>query len=178
MKVFKTKGSAILTTIFILFGILTVAMIGLEIIMSGLASQRAQGASAKAFWAAETGIERASMAFKLDKDKVSPVYQPLFASCSSGSNYLKFCAAASCEDVRETQCLSDVDQANKTIYYLNNDSAQPGYWVKVRTNGRNVQLTSRGNYLTTSREIYVSFCLPDCYNKTAPAEDGCGGVCK
>lgn len=172
----KKRGSAILTTIFLLFGILTVALIGLEIIMSGLASRRAQGASARAFWAAETGIERASLAFKSFNAN-----ETLFNSCGDG--YLKFCnditdtdpATNYCEDITDgaVACVPD-----KTVYFLANSPEMPGYWVRVITTGRNVELISQGSFLTTSRRIYVRFCLPTCHNKFENDPDGCGGTCK
>lgn len=175
MKFFRTKGSAILTTIFILFGILAVAMIGLEIIMSGLASRRAQGSSARAFWVAETGIERASMAFKSFN-----LGDTLFASCTDG--YLKFCDDGDgdpntnyCEGITDgiVTCVND-----KKVYFLANSTEMPGYWVRVKTSGRNVELISRGNFLTTSRQLNVKFCLPTCANKFAGDPDGCGGTCQ
>jgi hypothetical protein len=169
MKVFKTKGSAILTTIFILFGILAVAMIGLEIIMSGLASRRAQGSSARAFWAAETGIERAAMAFKSFN-----LNDTLFTSCTDG--YLKFCDTADnkCENITGSVACT----ASKQVYFLANSTEMPGYWVRVKTSGRDVELISRGNFLTTSRQLNVKFCLPTCANKFTNDPDGCGGTCK
>jgi hypothetical protein len=188
MRFFRTKGSAILTTIFLLFGILTIALIGMEIIMSGLSSRQAQGASARAFWAAETGIERAAMTFKSFNNNDS-----LFASCSgTGGYYLKFCddgdgnpATNNCEDISSgaAQCLPDSDPNNKQTYFLNNNSsAMPGYWVHVKIPNpgttRDIELTSRGSFMTTSREIYVKFCLPTCYLKSAGDPDGCGSFCK
>lgn len=173
MKCFRVKGSAILTTIFLLFGILTVALIGLEIIMSGLASRRAQGSSAKAFWAAETGIERATMAFKSFNTN-----DALFVDCSNGEYYLKFCDEADnkCENIDSNVACVNFD--DKPIYFLNNSETMPSYWVKVKTDGRNVALTSQGSFLATSRQIYVKFCLPTCFGKATGDDDGCGGTCK
>jgi len=179
LMISKKRGSAILTTIFLLFGILTVALIGLEIIMSGLASRRAQGASARAFWAAETGIERASMAFKSFNAN-----ETLFNSCADG--YLKFCNDTDadpttnyCEDITDGAVACSAD---KTVYFLANSPEMPGYWVRVKTGGgaggRDVELTAQGGFLTTSRRIYVKFCLPTCHNKFENDPDGCGGTCK
>ena len=181
MKVFKTKGSAILTTIFLLFGILTIAVIGLEIIMSGLSARRAQGASARAFWAAETGIERGAMAFKSFNAS-----EALFNNCvSAGADtasgaYLKFCNTADCETINfgEVSCSNITNPANKTVYHLGGDLTMPSYWVKVNITGRDVALTSQGNFLTTGRQIYAKFCLPTCFGKGTDVDDGCGGKCK
>ena len=175
----KKRGSAILTTIFLLFGILTIAVIGLEIIMSGLSARRAQGASARAFWAAETGIERGAMAFKSFN-----VNEALYNNCvgagadTTNGAYLKFCNTADCETIDSVSCLSTTDSANKTAYHLGADVTIPSYWVKVNISGRDVALTSQGNFLTTGRQIYVKFCLPTCLGKTTDADDGCGGKCK
>lgn len=181
MKNKKTRGSAILTTIFLLFGILTVAVIGLEIIMSGLLARRAQGASAQAFWAAETGIERGAMAFKSFNVK-----EALFDSCrnagadTANGAYLKFCNTPNCETINfgEVGCFNITNPANKTTYHLGGDITMPSYWVKVNITGRDVALTSQGNFLTTGRQIYVKFCLPTCLNKVTDEDDGCGGKCK
>lgn len=180
MKNKKLRGSAILTTVFLLFGILAVTLIGLEIIMSGLAARRAQGSSAKAFWAAEAGIERAAMAFKNDRASNN-----LFANClengadtSVDGAYLRFCSEADCEntDPSETRCSSTISPNNKAIYHLGGNLTMSSYWVKVKIDGRNIALTSQGNFLSTSRQIYVKFCSPYC--PTGAVDDGCGGTCQ
>ena len=183
MKVIKnkTRGSAILMTIFLLFGILVISTIGLEIIMSGLTARRAQGASTKALFAAETGIERATMAFKTNKDLLTDCL-----ALTDANGYLSFCSdnGTTCEGTETVSCLA-LDDANKKIYYLKNINDLPAYWVKVtitkaedETEYRMVNLNARGNYAGTSRELYVRFCLPDCDGKGAGESDGCGGDCK
>jgi hypothetical protein len=174
MKILKShKGSAILTVIFLLLAILTVSVIGLDIILSGLAARRAQGSSARAYQAAEAGIERAIMAFKLDKVASG---QPLFTGCSPfpEGGYLKFCGSANCAVIDDAVAC----ETDQQLYNLQADAAQPSYWVHAKITGRDVELNSRGSYLTTSRELYVKFCLPDCFGKTTGATDGCGGTCK
>jgi hypothetical protein len=181
----KPTGSAMITTIFLLMAILTISIIGLDIILSGLAARRAQGASARAYYAAEAGIERAVMAFKLDKVTSG---QPLFNRCSSftGGGYLKFCSDSNngnnCDviDPSVVTCDDAANPSNQHAYRLNNDPALPTYWVRATITGpgRYIELNSRGNYMDTSRELYVKFCLPDCENKATGADDGCGGTCK
>ena len=131
MKFLKPQtGSAILTTIFLLSGILVIAMIGLEIIMSGLTARRAQGASTKALFAAETGIERATMAFKLNKD---PSLLEACLGLTDASGYLSFCSddEPGCEGTKNVSCL-EIDPANKKIYHLKNIDDLPAYWVKAK----------------------------------------------
>ena len=159
----KVKGSAILTTIFLMFGILSISLIGLDIIMGGMASRRAQGASARAFYAAESGAERALSSFKMRGEEI-------LTACSNNS-YLNFetvenGGAISCPTTPETR-------------YLENNNILPSYWAKIKSiNGRVIELVTRGSYLTTNRELYLKFCLPSCQGKAAGADDGCGGACK
>ena len=163
MIFYKAKGSAILTTIFLMFGILTISLIGLDVIMGGMASRRTQGSSARAFFAAESATERALSAFKMRGRDI------LVADCAN--KYLDYISA------ENGGAISCVDSAPK--YYLLDNDIQPAYWTKIKSiDGQVVQLVSRGSYLGTNREIYVKFCLPSCSGKLAGDDDGCGGICK
>ncbi len=176
----QPTGSAILTTIFLMFGILSISLIGLDIIMGGMAARRAQGASARAYYAAESGIERALMAFKLDKDGA------LFGSCVANAGYLQFCNTANdnCDIINTVNTPVKVDPSivscdgNKHTYHLNLEAANPTYWVHAQITGRIIELNSRGSYGNTSRELYVKFCLPNCPSGSTGLDDGCGGICK
>jgi len=171
----QPRASAVLTTIFLLFGILVVSLIGLDVIMNGLAARRAQGASARALAAAESGLERALAAFKSDR-----ATDTLFADCSDPADggYLRFCADSGggddCDIIDSPGC----DANNAHYYHLNRESVNPTYSVFARTDGRDVILRSRGSYQDTNREVYLKFCLPDCRDKAAGDDDGCGGKCQ
>ncbi len=167
----KQKGSAILTTIFLLFGIFVVAMIGIDIIMSGLAARRAQGASTKAFYAAESGAERALSMYKLYGTSTLGILAD--SNCNIGSAISLNLIASS-----TPFCPGD-DLNNYSLSGLLAGETEPKYWVKT-TNASGAQIVSlngRGNHSNTSRELYLNFCLPDCTGRLSGADDGCGGVC-
>ncbi len=54
---FKFRGSAMILTMFILAGILVVAMSGSYIVLAGITAGGTQAQSTKAYFAAESGIE-------------------------------------------------------------------------------------------------------------------------
>ena len=164
----KQKGSAILTTIFLLFGIFVVAMIGIDIIMSGLAARRAQGASTKAFYAAEAGTEKALSMYKLYGAAILAD-----SNCSTASPI-----SLNLVSITSPFCPGD-DLNNYSLSGLLAGETEPKYWVKT-TNASGAQIVSlngRGNHSNTSRELYLNFCLPDCTGRLSGADDGCGGVC-
>lgn len=161
------RGSAILTSVFLLFGIFVVAMIGIDIIMSGLTARRAQGASSKAFYAAEAGAEQALNLYKLYGSNIladGNCRTGLPVTLSLLSQVTPFCPG---------------DPANYSLDGLSPLEAQPKYWVRT-TNAAGAQVVSlnaRGNHANTSRELYLNFCLPDCSGKMSGDDDGCGGLC-
>jgi len=160
------RSSAILTTIFLLFGITAVAMIGIEIIMNGLNARRVQGASIKAFYAAESGAERALSLLRVNA--------PGFLNdCRSNANYyINFSANPSlCQATRNNEYLDSI----------NTVPTKPQYWVRQSVSGQNISLKAngafdiRGAFERVSRQLNISFCLPDC--SAGPGSDGCGGTC-
>jgi len=161
----RPQGSAILTTMFLMFGILTISMIGLDIIMGGMAARRAQGSSARAFYSAESGAERALSAFKLRGDDI-------LANADCNGSYFDIDSAESGGPI--------VCQTTPEIYWLLNNNALPSYWVKIENiNARTVELIARGSFMQTNRDLYIRFCLPSCAPpKTSGDADDCGGMCK
>jgi hypothetical protein len=161
------RASAILTSVFLLFGIFVVAMIGIEIVMGGLTARRAQGASSKAFYAAESGVEQALNLYKLYgsnilNDSYCHLGTPVTLSLLSAST--PFCPG---------------DPANYNLTGILPLESQPKYWVKATnySGAQVVSLNARGNHANTSRELYLNFCLPDCSSKLSGDDDGCGGLC-
>ncbi len=170
-------ASAILTAIFLLFGIFVVSMIGIQIVMNGLVARRAQGASSKAFYAAESGVEKALSLYNLygvqkylNKDIMidsnCSSYPKIDFTMSGG----KFCA-------------EDTTENNHTFYMSgigDSSDIQAVYWVKQQRdiiNPRYVSLNARGKFTNTTRELYVSFCLPECEGVPPGGNDGCGRAC-
>ena len=172
MKIFtNNKGSAIATTIFLLFGLTALAFAGIEIATSGLEAYRAQGSSAKAYYAAETGIERALMIFKLKPES-------LFNKCVD-DQYIQFDK----NSLETSVCTGFIDD-NNVKCNVGNDVENAEYWVKIKFENspydsnhkkRQVVLTAVGHYLNTNRSIETRFCIPTCADGLA--SDGCGGVC-
>lgn len=161
---FKPKGSAILTTIFLMFAILSISAIGLDVILGGMAARRAQGASTRAYYAAEGGVERALSVFKIRGEEI-------LANPACSGDYLNLDKA--------TSGLNDLcwpDEQKSQLLNLNN---LPSYTVKIQSiSGRTVELLSRGSYQETNRELFIRFCLPSCQGKSTGDLDDCGGTCK
>ena len=168
----NNQGSAISTTVFLLFGIVAIAMIGIEIVTSGLEAYRAQGSSSRAYYAAETGIERALTIFKVSPEKL---YDD--SNCPGGS-YLYFKKI----DLSMSSCVAVLDEGS--TYHVGDDIENAEYWVKidfedplydVSGKERQVILTAVGHYLNTNRSIETRFCIPIC--EDGDDFDGCGGSC-
>lgn len=156
---YMRKGSALLSTLMILFGVIVVAFFGLDIIMNGLTRRRAEGASEKALAAAEAGAERTFSAMRN--------YSSTFATCKENKTIEYYYDFAEC-------------LANPSIFNLNDNPLLPAYVVKVKYTDaatQDVQVISRGSYMGVAREIKATFCLPDCVNKADDANDGCSGTC-
>lgn len=170
-------GSAILTTLMILFGMTVVAMIGIEIVMGGLVSRRVQGASTKSFYSAESGIERAISLINLDRQNPT-----LFANNKCASQFIDWDASTA-----GIACVSDVRKTGK-VDPIVIGTYNPEYWTHIQYGDNNdaprrIILNSganfdiRGDYERVSRQLYVSFCLPDCTVERDNRSDGCGGTC-
>jgi len=196
MKIVKNNlaGSATLTTMLILFGILAVGLIGINIMLTGLRSYWAQGASTIAYYAAETGVERTLMLYKQDHN--------FFHSKCEDSDYINFGTDTDMESFD-----TNIDEAgcsiNTLAYSFNENNGDidykadsPQYQVKVvdfykytldsndlcqvtkDSNGRGVKINSQGSYLGTNRSIEVDFCVPDCQGEQDYGyPDGCCGIC-
>jgi hypothetical protein len=176
----NNQGSAIATTIFLLFGIIAIAMIGIEIVTSGLEAYRAQGSSTKAYYAAETGIERALAIFKLDPNRM---FMNTVADCVDKS-FIEFdaqLALSTCVD------MSVEVTGQIPTYNVGGDPENAEYWVSIKyenspyedqnsTRRRQVVLTAVGHYLNTNRSIETRFCIPECIDNYPT--DGCGGTCE
>lgn len=155
------RGSALLTTLFILFGILAVTMVAIQMIASGIARRRVEGASARAFYAAESGAEQVIGVFKnvgiaatACRDNAAPFESLYF-------------------DFANNQCSATLKSA-----YLDNNNAFPAYQVKVSvTTTQDIILNARGSFGGTNRELLIKFCLPDCLGKNTGDSDGCNGTC-
>lgn len=190
MKYFNNnQGSAVMTTLFILFGILAVALIGVEVMVSGFSAYLHQGASTNAYYAAETGIEQALMLYKLD--------ERFFHDNCPNNYYLRFNGAFMTQDVKNVgnaSCNSSYSESlNKyslsTVSDIDYKSEAPYYYVKVSFgeyvagvptptgSGPIVYINSRGTYMGTSREIQVMFCIPLCNSGMSGEADSCGGIC-
>jgi|GEM_PF-1008794 len=178
LNITHPRASAILTTIFLLFGIFVVSMIGIEIIMNGLAARRAQGASSKAFYAAESGAERAMSMFNL-YGVIRFGGGDIFTDGSCNNNVahkLNYVAVAS------PFCLSVGDASSSDLSGIASTDPQPKYWAKFTNNfsdpnnARIIRLNARGNFANTSRELFLKFCVPDCAARVC-GDDGCGGRC-
>jgi len=167
-------GTATLSTLLILFGILAIALIGIEIMLSGFRAYMHQGASNIAYYAAESGIERTLIAYKNElKFFHDP---PIPNNCNSATcpnfnckiNFSSmFCTTIGDHPIELEEKLGDVEFK----------ADPPKYEVKVKVDGRDVELRSLGSYLNTNREILVRFCVPDCDGKLPGDPDGCEGVC-
>ncbi|NCN25116.1 hypothetical protein COT94_00595 [Candidatus Falkowbacteria bacterium CG10_big_fil_rev_8_21_14_0_10_37_14] len=174
MRLSIRHGSALLTTLFLLFGMMAMAMIATDIITSGLQRQRAEGASLKAFYAAEAGVEWSALQFKLyghgnsDKD--------LFTCRIPDTKYFLIPnLPPECKDANPAAG----NEAASIVKLFGNDNL-PKYSVKfffptsgVMTN--QVTLNSRGSFQGTNRELEVFFCVPYC--GTGDIADGCGRYC-
>ena len=163
----QPRASAILTSVFLLFGIFVVAMIGIDIIMNGLMARRAQGASSKAFYAAESGAEQALNLYKLYGDNIlddGNCHLAIPVTLSLLTKVTPFCPG---------------DPANYSLTGLLAGETQPKYWVKATNypGSQIIALNARGNQANTSRELYLNFCLPDCAGKSSGDDDGCAGLC-
>lgn len=192
-KLVAPEGSAVLTTLFILFGVLAASMIGIEVMLSGFSAYFNQGASSIAYYAAESGVERALMLYKKDSNffhnSVHNCQNDYYLSFN-GSNYTSFDI-----DVNNAVCTSVANlatytfTANRGVDYRS--SNLPKYLVRVtfgeyqgadnaptwNGTGRVVKLNSLGEYLNTAREIEVVFCVPDCALASPGDPDSCGGLC-
>lgn len=169
---YNKNGSALLTTVFVLFGILAISMIGIEIVLTGLLARRAQGSSVKAFYAAEAGIERSIAMFK---EQYEAGTDTLYNCAKFGAyRYIDFDA---------TGCSS-----NEQYFDINNNSVSrdagnlPKYSVRLLLDNtvgkeRVMHIYGRGRYGSTVRELHVSFCLPTCAGADSGDGDGCGGTC-
>lgn len=164
------RGSAILMTIFLLFGITGVTMIGTEIVMNGLLSRRVQGASLKAYYSAESAAERTLNQFKVNKE--AP-----FEKCKTESSYLQW---------NDTDMLCANNKQTAYMDPLIPGTYNPLYLVKAQaglsSGPRQVDINAtanydiRGVYERVSRQLYIQFCLPQCPTPGMP--DGCGRECK
>ncbi|MFH0840495.1 MAG: hypothetical protein V1865_00710 [bacterium] len=170
LNIKNNQGSAITTAIFLLVGITAIAFIGIEIVTSGLEAYRAQGSSSKAYYAAETGIERALMIFNVDPEQ-------MFNECAD-NDYLVFSDSTQAS----SECIDYFDE-DDVKYNVGNDVENAEYWVKIAfekspydsRDGRQVVLTAIGHYLDTNRSIETRFCIPSC--EGGVETDGCGGDC-
>ena len=186
-----------LIAVLMLFGISAVALVAISIINSGLAQRRAEGASGKAFYAAESGIEQALLVLKnYQQGRVPQLMTIVSCADNIGDKYLDFKI-----DANDTHNFSTLSNANCTqdqvIVSLDdsNQSPKPTYWVKVKTADansfvsatvpncsnydRHITLNARGAYLGASRELEVTVCLPQCLtdNVNSGTCDGCGNAC-
>ncbi|MFH1413175.1 MAG: hypothetical protein ABIG10_04110 [bacterium] len=192
-------GTATLSTLLILFGILAIALIGIEVMLSGFRAYMHQGASSIAYYAAEAGIERALMLYKIEEYDFFPT-----SGKSCDGRYIYFgdddskinFVTAECRNFNTTTTY-DLPDGNGVDYKSN----PPKYFVKVElkeynpdslnpnsgnptvdnANGHIITLNSQAAYLNTNREIEVTFCMPDC---VIPEDiggvyyDWCGGTCQ
>ena len=165
------RGSAIMTAIMLLFGMVAVAFFGTDIIMGALARRRVEGASLKAYYAAEGASEKVFLALKMNKNNLLKV-------CKSSFTAADFDFAASPPVCRAIP-LSQLDQL-KTL--MENDALLPSYYSHLafpaKANPNDVQVDSRGLFGSTARQLTVTFCLPDCRSKNRDDDDGCGGLCQ
>lgn len=191
------KGSALITVMFLLSAMLVVSLVAMEIINSGIKRRRSEGASAKAFYAAESGLELALEMFRYDAgipldntsiyDKcISQSY--LYVKVEAYRNRHDWSAINTCTNSSE-DCVCMVNSnIGYGTYYLNGDSSLPKFSAFVTTSTdpnpiyatstpRELTVHSNASYLGTAREVAVSFCLPSCYLKSAGDNDGCGGAC-
>lgn len=190
------KGSALITVMFLLSAMLVVSLIAMEIISSGIKRRRSEGASAKAFYAAESGLELALEIFRHDAtiplDSTS-IYDKCLRQSFRYVNVEAFrgnhswSAINVCSNESNCICIGS-DNLNYGTYYLNGDSSLPKFFAYVTTSTdpnpiyptstpRELTVHSNASYLGTAREVAVSFCLPSCYLKSAGDNDGCGGEC-
>lgn len=190
------KGSALITVMFLLSAMLVVSLVAMEIIDSGIKRRRSEGASAKAFYAAESGLELALEMFRHDAG-ITLDNTSIYDRCISRSfryinveafrNNHSWSAINVCSNDSNCICIGN-NTFNYGTYYLNSDSSLPKFYAFVTTSTdpnpvyatstpRELTVHSNASYLGTTREVAVSFCLPSCYLKSTGDNDGCGGVC-
>ena len=162
------RGSAIMTTMFLLTAMVVISIIAIEMISSGIARRRTEGSSAKAFYAAESGVEQAMLLFK---QEIFSSTRPVFTSCAKFATgaYLDFntkkCIGATAEDAAA---------AKKN---LEGNTGLPTYVVHIKIDGQDVAMDSRGSSGGTNRQLSVKFCMPTCVGVPTGGADGCGGLC-
>jgi hypothetical protein len=126
------KGNALLMTLFILTGVLVVSLGAANLVMSGIKMHRTQISSAKAYFAAESGIERILFEIRMNGMDIS--------ACDSVINrYVDF-AAQTCV-------------GSENIYSLSNGSE---YSVVFVSNSP-ITFRSSGSFLGTERTVEVNF---------------------
>lgn len=131
----EPKGSALLLTILILTGILSISFGVADLIMSGTKASRHQVRSGTAFYAAEAGTER--ILWEIRKNEFD------YSGCSAG-NYLNF-------SVSPAVCVPTV-----TSYSLPNLNGTD-YRVVYNKIGGLIYFKSIGDYLGDRRAVEISF---------------------
>ncbi|MFH0951236.1 MAG: hypothetical protein V1765_02060 [bacterium] len=177
-------GSAILTTIFLLVGMIALGFVGIEIMLSGFSSYMTQEASTQAYYAAEAGVERALTLHKYYAEQNNNASFYHDKDCGNG-RYVSFGSeiiTSTCGAVGNTSTTKAILPAIDNLITFKRQP--PSYEVRISFSdssdpadqpGRIIHINSRGRYLNTAREIQVTFCSPLCDGSTT--KDGCGGYC-
>jgi len=180
-------GSAILTTIFLLVGMIALGFVGIEIMLSGFSSYMTQEASTQAYYAAEAGVERALTLHKYyaEQNNNTSFYHNTGNGVGCDGKFVSFGS----EILTSTCVASGGGTMTKatlpaTTNLITFKRQPPSYEVRISfsdssdtadQNDRIIHINSRGQYLNTAREIQVTFCAPLCNGTTT--KDGCGGYC-
>lgn len=162
-----------LTTIFMLSAMVVISLIAIDMITSGIVRRRAEGASSKAYYAAEAGSEMAMLLLK--KGIYSTADNKMYDNCAKTDPgaYVDFNAATpTCTDARTWKNIED-------------NTGLASYSVKITKanddpTNRELILNSRGSFGGTNREVQINFCIPSClgYSTGSNLPDGCGGICQ
>jgi hypothetical protein len=128
----NSKGNALLMSLFILTGVLVVSLGAANLVSLGIKTHRTQQASAKAYFAAESGIER--LLFEIRKNGMD------ISACDGSTNrYVDFTTQT---------CVG-----SENIYSLSNGSE---YSVVFVSNSP-ITFRSSGSFLGTERTVEVNF---------------------
>ncbi len=143
-------GTILIMTMIILTSILVIVLTASEIVRTGLIINRIQFNSTKAYFAAESGIERVlEKAWKEDNEPTS---------CVSNTN-ISFDDEGDC-GADPVCCVAD------KVFTLPTNNA--GYRILFNKadcgngSGYNYTFTSTGSYSGVHRVVEASYCIPDC----------------
>jgi hypothetical protein len=132
-KIKNKKGNALLMSIFILSGVLVVSLGAADLVVPGIKMGRTQQSSAKAYFAAESGIERILLETR--------IYEMDISGCDSLVNkYIDF---------NTKTCVN-----SEQIYILSNGAE---YSVIFISSSPQISFRSTGNYQETRRTVEVNF---------------------